>query len=99
MWTYEIYHATDTGDAHKNLVRKNFGFDGKDAYFLSKDGVVSIVQWEGQYPAAYGATLEEAAQNHCYAMEQQLPPPEPAQAPDPETMEAALNELGVMTRE
>ena len=42
-----------------------------------------IESWE----ALTGLTLE-------------LPPtPEPAEAPDAETMEAALNELGVITRE
>ena len=52
---------------------------------------VNIVEIEPEqiesWQALTGLTLE-------------LPPePEPAEAPDAETMEAALNELGVVTRE
>lgn len=96
MWTYEMYAARDTDDEKMNLVRERFDFAGKDAYFLLRDGVVNMVQWDGQYPEQYGATLEEAAANHCAALNAES---EPESAPDPAQMEAALNELGVITRE
>lgn len=96
MWTYEIYAANDTDNEKMNLVRERFSFAGKDAYFLLRDGVVYMVQWDGQYPEQYGATLEEAAANHCAALNAES---EPESAPDPAQMEAALNELGVITRE
>ncbi len=96
MWTYEMYAANDADDEKMNLVRERFGFAGKDAYFLLRDGVVNMVQWDGQYPEQYGATLAEAAANHCAALNAES---EPESAPDPAQMEAALNELGVITRE
>lgn len=96
MWTYAMYAASDTANEKMNLVRERFGFAGKDAYFLLRDGVVYMVQWDGQYPEQYGATLAEAAANHCAALNAA---PEPESAPDPAQMEAALNELGVITRE
>lgn len=96
MWTYVMYNANDTANEKMNLVRERFGFAGKDAYFLLRDGVVNIVQWDGQYPEQYGATLAEAAANHCAALNAES---EPESAPDPAQMEAALNELGVITRE
>lgn len=98
MWTYEMYAASDAANEKMNLVRERFGFAGKDAYFLLRDGVVNMVQWDGQYPEQYGATLEEAAANHCAAMNAETEP-QPASTPDAATMEAALNELGVITRE
>ena len=98
MWTYVMYSANDTANEKMNLVRERFGFAGKDAYFLLCDGVVCVVQWDGQYPEQYGATLEEAAINHCAAMNAETDP-QPASTPDAATMEAALNELGVITRE
>lgn len=96
MWTYAMYAASDTANEKMNLVRERFGFAGKDAYFLLRDGVVNMVQWDGQYPEQYGATLAEAAANHCAALNAES---EPESAPDPAQMEAALNELGVITRE
>ena len=96
MWTYVMYNANDTANEKMNLVRERFGFAGKDAYFLLRDGVVCMVQWDGQYPEQYGATLTEAAVNHCAALNAES---EPEPAPDPAQMEAALNELGVITRE
>lgn len=96
MWTYVMYNANDTANEKMNLVRERFGFTGKDAYFLLRDGVVNMVQWDGQYPEQYGATLAEAAANHCAALNAES---EPESAPDPAQMEAALNELGVITRE
>lgn len=96
MWTYVMYNANDTANEKMNLVRERFGFAGKDAYFLLRDGVVNVVQWDGQYPEQYGATLAEAAANHCAALNAES---EPESAPDPAQMEAALNELGVITRE
>lgn len=96
MWTYAMYAASDATNEKMNLVRERFGFAGKDAYFLLRDGVVNMVQWDGQYPEQYGATLEEAAANHCAALNAES---EPESAPDPAQMEAALNELGVITRE
>lgn len=96
MWTYVMYNANDTANEKMNLVRERFGFAGKDAYFLLRDGVVNMVQWDGQYPEQYGATLAEAAANHCAALNAES---EPESAPDPAQMEAALNELGVITRE
>lgn len=98
MWTYEMYAANDTTNEKMNLVRERFGFAGKDAYFLLCDGVVRAVQWDGQYPEQYGATLEEAAANHCTALNAETDP-QPASTTDAATMEAALKELGVKTRE
>ena len=92
MWTYEIYESKDTSNELKNKVRQNFNFEGKDAYFLLNNGRIDLVQWEGQYPTEYGSTLEEAAINHCAALNGQVT------EPDADEMEAALNELGIETR-
>lgn len=62
-YSYQIFKSSDMSNEKINKARESFGFEGKDAYVILRDGQMYMIQWTGNCPFSK-STLELSAEAH-----------------------------------